>query len=253
MDRVRKPFSFLGALGFFQQMSRGSGNLWDNARFILADVPLHPGEARRVLPHGLKPCDPPTATLFIVDYTQTSFTAPYHEAALLVHVRHRLGRGLHCPWMIVDDDTAMIYGRELLGYPKKMGAFTFAEGGGAVRASLTRRGVTVLAMEGTLGDRHPSPDPVFDVKTFNVGGPGGMFLLNPLWMFRAREVVRESYDLELNVTVAPSAWDPVADLVAGPPVRARFVVLDIVGSRYMLPVGVSGPAHMAGNFHMRLR
>jgi len=94
-------YTFWGALRFFRNLSRAEGNLWDNARFILADVPLNAGAASGLLPAGLRPSDPAMATLFIVDYTRTSFTVPYHEAALLVHVRHRLfGPALHCSCFI---------------------------------------------------------------------------------------------------------------------------------------------------------
>lgn len=253
MEKRSNPFSFLGALKFFRDQSRGKGNLWENARFILADVPLDEKEARRILPFGLKPSDPPMATLFIVDYTRTAFTVPYHEAGFLLHVRHRFGPGLHCSWMIVDDDTAMIYGRELLGYPKKMGEFAFKEEGDTVTASMIRRGVYVLSLEGKRGEKQSTPPPVFDVKTFNVGGPGGLFICNPIWMFRPTEVIRESYDLDVKVTIEPSEWDPIADVVSGEAVSGRFVVMDIVTSKYNIPVGVSGPSFMANNYNMRLR
>ena len=228
-------------------------NLWDNARFILADVPVDRARASRMLPAMLRLADPPRATLFIADYQKTSFTVPYHEAALLLHVRHPFGKGLHCPWMIVDDDTAMIFGRELLGYPKKMASFEFTEEGDMVSGSVTRRGVKVLAMAGTRGRRQSNPLPVFDIKTFNVGGPTSWFLINPIWMFRPREVMHESLEMEVRLDVLSSEFDPIAEVIAGDPVGGRFVVMDIVNSRYNIPVGVSGIQHLANNFDMRFR
>ncbi len=254
MTNQSRPFTFFGALKFFRDLSRGEGNLWDNARFVLADVPLNPEAARGLLPRSLRFADPPLATLFIVDYTKTSFSVPYHEAALLVHVRHPLfGPGLHCSWMIVDDDTALIYGRELLGYPKKMGEFQFEEQGDTVRSAISRRGVRVLSMEGTKGERDTDPAPVFDYKTFNVGGPGGWFIYNPLWMFRPKEIVRESFAMDVTVTLEPTEWDPIADLVSGEAVNGRFVVLDICSSKYNVPVGIVGPGFVASNYNMRFR
>ena len=38
-------------------------------------------------------------------------------------------RAYHCPWMLVDSDRSMIAGREILGFPKKLGAFSFAVDG----------------------------------------------------------------------------------------------------------------------------
>jgi len=245
-----------GLLGSFKSLLgkvSGERNLWDNARFIFADVPVDKKEAQKRLPWGLKLTDPPRATLFIVDYTKTSFTVPYHEAAMLLHVRHFWGAGLHCPWMIVDDDTALIFGRELLGYPKKAGEFVFEEDDQKASASVTRRGVKVLSMEGLKGERQTNPAPAFDVKTFNAGGPGSIFLFNPLWMFRPREVIHESREMEVKLEVGASEFDPIAEMIAGPPVSGRFVVMDIVGSRYNLPVGLCGVKFLATNYDIRFR
>jgi len=245
--------------GFVESFKRllgkayGKENLWDNARFIFADVPVDKNEASRRLPWGLRLTDPPRATLFIVDYTQTSFTVPYHEAAVLLHVRHLFGTGLHCPWMIVDDDTAMIYGRELLGYPKKMGEFVFEEDDKKISAGVARRGVKVLSIEGVKDKKRAVPGPVFDVKTFNVGGPGGLFLFNPIWMFRPKEVVHESYYMEVEVKIEPSEFDPIADMVAGDPVSGRFAAIDILSSRYNVPVGFAGFRYLGINHDIRFR
>jgi len=231
----------------------GKEDLWDNARFIFADVPVEPKVASKRLPWGLRLADPPRATLFIVDYTKNSFTVPYHESAILLHVRHLLGAGLHCPWMVVDDDTALIFGRELLGYPKKMGEFVFEEDDDMVRASMTRRGTTVLSMEGVKGEREVPPRPAFDVKTFNAGGPGSLFVINPVWMFRPREVIHESRQMEVKINIEASEFDPIAEMVAGGPLSGRFVAMDIVNSKYNLPVGLCGIKYLSRNFDIRFR
>jgi acetoacetate decarboxylase len=233
--------------------SRRGENLWDNARFVLADVPVDGLRVKKILPLGLWPSDPPRATLLIVDYTQCSFTAPYHEAAMLVHVRSPLGFGRHCCWMTVDDDTALIYGRELLGYPKKMARFAFEETDGGIRAAVTRRGVEVLAMEAARGQAQSAPAPVFDFKTFLAGSMGQFFILSPLWLFRPREVIHESYAAEVKLTIAASDFDPISSLVTGGPTNGRIVVLDIPGSKYNLPVGVTGLGWFANTFYLRFR
>ncbi|MGA2642572.1 MAG: acetoacetate decarboxylase family protein [Spirochaetia bacterium] len=245
---------FFGALAYFWSMIDGrSQNLWDNARLVLADLPVSAVKAQRLLPFGLKLSAPAMATLFVAHYPKTSFTAPYREAALLLHVRHWLGTGRHCSWMVLDDDTALIYGRELLGYPKKMASLEFEEEGDRVRARVTRRGVTVLALEGTKGAPKSNPPPAFDLKTFNVGGPGSAFAFNPLWMFRPREVIHEARECALKLEVQPSEWDPLADLITGGPVNPRFVVMDVCNSRYNYPVGLSGPTFVRRNFNLRFR
>jgi acetoacetate decarboxylase len=247
-----------GKVGLLDSIKRlrgmtGKANLWDNARFIFADVPVDARRASRILPWGLKLAEPARATLFIVDYTKTAFTIPYHEAAMLLHVRHPLGPGLHCPWMIVDDDTALIYGRELLGYPKKMGTFEFEEDETRISASLTRRGIRILSMEGEKRGRQQNPAPAFDVKTYNVGGPGSLFAINPIWMFRPKEVIHESLEMDVKLKIEVSEFDPIVDIVAGDPISGRFVVMDIVSSRYNVMVGFSGIRHLASSYDMRFR
>jgi len=229
-------------------------NTWDNARFVLADVPLDGQELRKILPPGMWPGQPPTATLFIVNYTSVSFPlAPYHEAAMLIHVRTPLGTGRHCCWMIVDDDTALILGRELLGYPKKMGVFEFEEKEGNIQASISRRGVKVMAIEGKRGlPQEPKP-PVFDFKTFNVGALGQFFALNPVWMFRPHEVIHEYYNADIKLTLNDSDFDPILRLVPGEPQNGRIVVMDIPGDGYMAPVGFAGPGWFGRTFNMRFR
>lgn len=218
---------------------------------MLADIPLDRDKARRLLPLGMRLEGTPRATVFVADYTKTSFTVPYREAALLIHIRTPLGKGVHCPWMLVDDDTALAYGREMLGYPKKMAEFTFREKGRRVHSSVTRRGTRILSFTMEIGQSQASPTPVFGIKTFNAGGPGQFVAINPIWLFRARERIRESYDARATLALAPSKYDPVSQLVAGEPFNARFVVMDILRGGYFLPVGIVGPFWFARTHTMR--
>ena len=234
-------------------MARGT-NLWDNARFVLADVPLDKKETRKILPLGMWTGDNPRGTLFIVDYTRTSFTVPYHEAALLIHVKTPLGKGLHCPWMVVDDDTALIYGREILGYPKKWGDFTFTEKEGHIEAAVRRRGVEVLRFDSVNQEAQARPAPVFDHKTFNVGGPLQFFwLLQPVWMFRPKEVIHESYATEAQVVINDSEYDPLARLISGKAFNTRMVVLDIPRAKYYLFAGLAGFVWYIHSYNLRYR
>jgi acetoacetate decarboxylase len=229
------------------------GKLWENARFILADVPLHREAAAKLLPLGMKLTNPPTGTLFIADYTKTAFTVPYHEAALLIHVKTLFGTGLHCCWMVVDDDTALIFGRELLGYPKKLAQFTFTENGDTVSATVKRRGVQVLAFEGKVGREQKPAPPVFDVKTFNAGGLNQALAINPVWLLRPVEVMHESFEAEVTMQVGDSEWDPIAPVIAGGPHSGRFAVSDILGTKYMYPVGIAGLRWFPRVFNMRFK
>ena len=227
--------------------------LWEDARFILADVPLKAEEARKILPWGMKLTDPPTATLFIADYRKTGFTVPYKEAGALVHVKTLFGTGCHCCWMPVDDDTALIYGRELLGYPKKLAKIDFEETPETIKASVTRRGVKVLSIEGKRGPAQSSPHPVFDVKTFNIGGMGQTFAFNLVWLLRPIEIIHESYDADVSVELNDSELDPLTTFIEPRVLRGQMAVTDIPGSYYIFPVGIAGIRWLSHTFPMRMR
>jgi acetoacetate decarboxylase len=236
-----------------RRMASGRIKLWEDARFVLVDVPLDAKNARRILPPGMWLDRSARATLFIVNYTKTSLTVPYREAALLIRVGTLLGRGVHCAWMVVDDDTALIYGRELLGYPKKLAEIRFEESQEGVEASVARRGGRLVSVQARRGAAEVRPEPVMGRKTFNVGGLGQATALNPVWMFRPREVIREAHAAQASLELFPSDWDPIERLVSGPALSARLAVIDIVGSSYMVPVGFAGPGWFTRTAAMRYR
>lgn len=229
--------------------------LWENARFVFIEVPLNPGETNKLLPAGMFLSRSHSATFFIADYTKTAFTVPYKECALLVHVRTPFGAGVHCPWMIVDDDTALIYGRELLGYPKKMGELNFTEEGRTISAGLTRRGVKLISVKAEKKFEEIPPRPMMGLKTFNIGGMGQFTSLNPIWMFKPGETIHEAYAAEAELTIADSPYDPIKKLIADykNPLPARIGIIDIMKLRYMIPVGLTGVRVYANTFENRFR
>jgi acetoacetate decarboxylase len=249
---LNKKYTSFGVIKEFNSTIRKT-KLWENAQFILVDVPLNYQETKQILPTGMWTGKQPTGTLFIANYTKTSFTQPYMEAALLIHVNTPLGKGIHCPWMLVDDDTAMIYGRELLGYPKKMAEFEFKEADNQFYASVSRRGVKILEIEGVLEEKENSPSPVLDIKTFNVGGLGQFFLLNPVWLFRPKEKIHESFCTNSTIKVQHSEFDPIADLIVPKPISGRFSIIDIEGSKYNIPVGIAGLKYFGNTFELRYK
>ncbi len=127
-----------------------------NATFLSVTVPVDRERANTLLPAGVKMAEESTALVFIADYPWTNFNSTYREAALFLNVRHGPFRAAHCPWIVVDDDVALIGGRETLGFPKKIAEIDWAVTDGVVTASVRRRGVELLAMTGTIGERWPA-------------------------------------------------------------------------------------------------
>lgn len=230
------------------------GISWRDARILTVDLPLDRTAVKRILPWGLWPDTPARGTLFICDYPRFPYGRPYHEALLMVHVRSLLGRALHCVWILVDDDAALVAGREFLGYPKKMGSFAVTEDARGFRAAVSRRGVTLIDVTAVPGAVEPHPAPVFDRMTLHLGGPGQLVALAPLVIFRPRERITASCAAAATLRLGDSVLDPIAPLVAGDPLGARLVTMDITGSRYYFLAGISGGRRWCLNtFNLRFR
>ena len=253
MDDALTEGSVRSFLKLFRQLFGRGIKQCENARFLMLEVPLAKDEVRKILPFGMRPSNPPRGVLFVVDYTAPTFTVPYKEAALMVRVRTVLGEGWHCCWMVMDDDTAMIYGREMLAFPKKRAEISFDEDGDRVQASVSRRGIEVVSIDAARETLETAPEPVFDVKTFNVGGMGQFLAFNPVWMFRITETVRESHTANATLRLQESRYDPLQQLIAGQPESGRFVVTDVTGARYLFPVGLAGMKWFSETFFMRFR
>ena len=93
--------------------------LYHNAQYLTAVVEVDEKAMARWLPSGMALVQPARADLFCAYFPENVYTGAYHEAGLFVHIKVGNKTGIFCPWMILDDDRAMIIGRELLGYPKR--------------------------------------------------------------------------------------------------------------------------------------
>src|SRR5262245_43112376 len=92
------------------RMARVGGWIFTDAACLSARVEIDGAAAARWLPRGLSAASPATATLFVAHYPETSFGSVYNEAGLFMDVRRGSRAGVHCPWMLVDDDIALILG-----------------------------------------------------------------------------------------------------------------------------------------------
>lgn len=203
-----------------------SGYLWTAAQILLVTTGIDGDLADRWLPPNLSLTAEPTATFFVAHYPLTSFGSVYNESAVLVHVEDERGPAVHCPWMVVDEDTALNYGRELLGFPKKMADIRLREDGGRLIGTVNRRGTEVLHLEAERGVLAEEAGAVWgDSRIINAHGSviGGMALLDipPL-----PEVVHERHVGTGTVTLASAERDPLAELGAAGEGDAVFTVVD---------------------------
>jgi acetoacetate decarboxylase len=95
-----------------------------NGRWAIFHYETDGEQAARLLPSSLELTDPPTALLVLIEYPWTSI-GPYNEALQFLVCTHRGRLVQYVPNIFVTNDAAMAAGREIWGYPKKIGHIDF--------------------------------------------------------------------------------------------------------------------------------
>ncbi|MCC5951117.1 MAG: acetoacetate decarboxylase family protein [Acidimicrobiia bacterium] len=202
-----------------------SGYLWTGARLLFATVGVRPDGIASRLPPGMALAEPHQATVFVAHYPLTAFGSIYDEAAVLVHIEDENGPAWHCPWMVVNEDTALVLGREMLGFPKKMATIALAEASDDVVGTVERRGTEVLRIEADLTEFTEESGPLWEQRIVNVFGSvvGGMQLIDipPL-----PEEIHERFVGTASVEVGTSERDPLGEWLEPGEGSATFAVAD---------------------------
>jgi acetoacetate decarboxylase len=217
------------------------GWVYRDAWYLVADVEL---DAAPWVPWPLRVVTPGRAQVFTGYFPTNSFGSVYREAGVFVEVEHRGQRAIHSPWMLVDDDVALIVGRELLGYPKKLGEIRWEHDGDRIRAVASRRGHELITMEGTLGAVIDAPPPILGRPHRNVRTTTGLALPKVI-AFTPRERVVEVRHATLDVRIRGSARDPLHELGIGRVLATRLHRVDLGGRMLPVPVAIASPLALA--------
>ena len=191
--------------------------LYTDAHYLAAEMEVDAEAARRWLPRPLRLASPARATVFVAWFPHTSFGSVYSEAGLFLHLEHRHRGAVFSPWMIVDDDVALILGRELLGYPKKMGSIALSIDGDRVSGVASRRGVELIRMEGRLDEREDDPPPMLGRPHRNVRSTMGLSVPKII-AFTPREQaieVRRDGCSNRGFAIRPKGWGTRAAPLGG--------------------------------------
>jgi acetoacetate decarboxylase len=123
-----------------------------NAEMLVAEFTTDMNVVKEILPRPLVPTREALAMAFVARYPETNFGCTYNEGALFIHCKYRGEEGTYCLSMPVDDDIAMISGREMYGYPKKMAdRITLDLENNHIVGSVIRKEVEIIRIEGQLG------------------------------------------------------------------------------------------------------
>lgn len=119
-----------------------------NAEMLFVVFRTDPGLVHEILPEPLKPSPEAYGVAFVASYPETNFGCVYHEGALFLNCEFKGERGFYCLSMPVDDDMAMVGGREQYGYPKKMAErISLDRDGDHVVGSVVRKNTEIIRIE----------------------------------------------------------------------------------------------------------
>jgi acetoacetate decarboxylase len=91
-----------------------------NMEMMFITYKTDPEAALDILPEGLELTEPATATIIFAHYHFSTF-GPYHEAILGIKCSFEGQPMTYVPNLFVDQEAPLIGGREIWGYPKKLG------------------------------------------------------------------------------------------------------------------------------------
>ena len=124
---------------------------WQGVRMIVFPFSPAPGAVEKILPPALKPTGG-AGLITLINYPANGQIHPFKELVVLVPVKVMGSEGNYVPYIYVTTDEALIPGREIAGFPKKIADVVWERNGNRFRGSVTRWDKRILELEGTTGN-----------------------------------------------------------------------------------------------------
>jgi acetoacetate decarboxylase len=241
-------------MGFVKTLKEISERYQKNGEFYDAEVLTVFFETKqevveKLLPSPLKPAALPVGAAFVANYPRTNFGVTYLESALSLLAQYNGEEGVFCLAMPVTDDIALILGREVFGYPKKIARINLEREGNDVKGWTERHGIRFFEVKAKLTGKFndaiaqqmitqrmkTNPDVVVYNFKYFPAPEGEGFDYNPRLV---KEVVtRKPKSIEMGeaeLVLRPSDHDPWCDVEIVRVLGALYTI----GDNTMLPGGV---------------
>ncbi|MCC3769770.1 acetoacetate decarboxylase family protein [Streptomyces sp. UNOC14_S4] len=226
--------------------------LYRDAHYFAATVEVDPERMRPWLPFGVRLAEPARADVFTAFFPDCAYGSVYHEAGVFVHIQAGRRTGIHCPWMILDDDVALILGRELLGYPKKLGEIDWHLDGDTIHAEAHRRDSTLITMGGTLGRRIDDPPPILGRPHRNAMGLLGAAMPRFVGFTPGEHPLDVREVTGFEITLGGSERDPLDQMGLGRALEARLHRVDLTAGSPPIPLRPLSPLFTASRLRPRV-
>jgi acetoacetate decarboxylase len=164
-------------MGFVKTLEEIAGSpgkfVFYDAEILMVYFETKPEVLKRLLPAPLQPAKVPVAAAFVANYPKTNFSLPYLESALFLLAEYSGEEGAYCLAMPVTDDMALIGGRELFGYPKKMANIQLKREGAKVEGWTERHGIRFFEVRAQLTGKF-NEDILQQIMMERMSSPTGM-------------------------------------------------------------------------------
>jgi len=193
---------------------------WPGVRLVVFPFLPAPGAVEQILPPGMEAGDGP-GLITMLTYPQTPIIHPFNELVVMVPVRVGDVEGNYVPYIYVTTDEALIPGREIAGFPKKLADIVWERDGDRFRGSVTRWGTRILSLQGTIAGPMPAEMAAAQVEgarrpSINyklIPGPAGEIEIEEITAVQL-EIVQKRVEMGSGrVQCEFSELDPVSALV----------------------------------------
>jgi len=175
-----------------------------------------PDVVASVLPPPLEPPAEPVVKVGISRVDLGRGLPPFGAGTFGVAARHRGREGFYPLLMPMTTEQAVIGGRETFGEPKKLAKVALDIDGDAVTGTVSRMGVTIIEINGTVGAELPPPpdEERLDFYFKFLRAPSGEGFDDDPWLvYCTRDTdTRAHRAVAGSLVLRDSRFDPVADI-----------------------------------------
>jgi len=226
----------------------GMKSIFFDAEMAMVLFRTDPDVVKRIIPEPLKPLAEPFAMAFIARYPKTNFGSVYNEAALTLVVEYEGELGGYCLTMPVTEDMALIGGREVFGFPKKIAdEISLERTENGVKGRYVRKGIELMNLSmsfdeeveanklveilGTLTSQEPGEEwkaVSYNFKFFQspqiIGFDYKPRLVKQVTTFRPSSRIKLSYNFDLKL--GSSDRDPLAEIPVKEPIIGFYGIFN---------------------------
>lgn len=212
-------------------------NRYYNVDRVAIRFQTEPAWIERVLPPGLVPTGESYCHAEILSVQSSNCVGGFRGGGVYVPANHEGQAGLYCLTMPMSSNTAIIWGRELFGEPKKLATVEFANSGQAIEATIRRYGTDILHIDAELRNTKPRrkrSSSVFHYK-YLLDERGTGFQSDPtLIRVTFDTYIREMKTGSGEVHLRSSDHDPLGDIPVHDILGASFTTEDLVSHQQSL-------------------